>query len=801
MAVMRARGWGLLAVTASLAAVLVVAPPAAAENVIAVTTTDDVVNGGDGVVSLREAFTIANGDADDSRIVLGVDLVYRLCDGESGSDEDANADGDLDHTEANALLIEGHGSEIRASCPGERVIHNLHVDGPIELVDLQVSGGDLGAASFSGSGLYSLGNAELTNVVVTDNTGGSGVEVGTFFTERTLTVTDSRITDNGAASRGGLHVVDGIAVVSSTEILFNQGPGIAATNESVLAVTECTIRQNGGGGISGVDGAVSVSGSVVRDNDGPGIRNTGNAQDGFPLSVVDTLVDNNAGGVECSFCTDFTITGSTIVDSHPRADGEGGSGVFFQHNQVGPFATITGTTIEGNRSGDPGGGVRVLGLAGVVPVITIDSTTISGNRTTAVFDGGGGIYAESVDLTIEDDSHVDGNFAKPEGILVGGDGGGIAQVGGELHLTGATVDDNFADTSGGGVHLSDVDEATFADASISGNTADGFGGGGVSSVGDAALLDFVRASVTDNTAQLAGGGVATSAAGVDVHVERSTIAGNASLASNGGGISANGTAIGLQLRNSTVSGNTAASGQGGGVLKLGSGTLDLRHATIVENTGAAVANLVLGGSAMDAFGTVVADALGGGDDCSTAFGSVDTDGFNFSGDDTCGFGAGPGDQDGEGDPGLGALDANGGPTDTHLPQPTSPLIGAITLASCIVETVDQRGGARPQGSGCEIGSVEVATPGAVGDEAGARSGESVRIRVLANDVDPDRVLDRRSLRILVKPRHGSARVQRGGVVYRSRRSFAGVDRFVYRVCAGSRRIECTRATVRVRVTR
>ena len=391
-------------------------------------------------------------------------------------------------------------------------------------------------------------------------------------------------------------------------------------------------------------------------------------------------------------------------------------------------------------------------------------------------------------------------FAKPEGILVGGDGGGIAQVGGEVHLTGSTVDGNVADNGGGGVHLIDVDEATFTDASISGNTADGFGGGGLSSAGDASLLAFVRTSVTDNTAELAGGGVATSAAGIDVQVERSTIAGNESLGSNGGGISANGAGIGLLLRNSTVSGNTAASGQGGGVLKLGTGTLELRHATIVENTGSAVANVVLGGSTLTAFGAVVADALGGGDDCSVASGSVDSDGFNFAGDDTCDFGAGPGDQDGAGDPDLDSLDANGGPTDTHRPFPTSTLIGAIPAASCSVEAIDQRAVTRPQGVGCEIGSVEVSSPGAVPDETDVPSGEPVRIDVLANDLDFDDVLDPRMLRVVAKPRHGVANVRRGAVVYRSKRRFVGEDRFVYRVCAVNRRIGCTSAEVIVTVT-
>ena len=595
---------GALAVASASLAVVVAAPPAAAEDVITVTTTDDVVNAGDGVVSLREAFTTANTDADDSRIVLATDEVYRLCDGDSGTDEDLNADGDLDHTAADELVIEGHGSEIRAACPGERVIHNLHQDGPIALLDLQVSGGDLGVGSSSGSGVYSLGDAELTNVVVTDNTGGSGVEVGTFFTDRTLIVSDSSVTDNGP---GGIRIVDGSAVVSDSDILFNQGPGIAATNESALTVTDSTVRENGDGGIAGTDAAVTVSGSLVRDNGGAGIRTTGNAPNGFPLTVTDTVVDHNRGGVECSLCTELTITGATIVDNLSRTEGiGGGGGVLFRTNVVGPSATITATTIEGNSRSESGAGVRVIG-EGVTPLVTIGSTTISGNRTTDAFDDGGGIYAESVDLTIEGGSHVDGNFAKPDGIVVGGDGGGIAQLEGELHVTDSTIDGNFADARGGGVDLVDVAEASFTGTSIGGNTADGFGGGGLSSLGDAAQLGFATTSVTDNTAQLAGGGLAVSAAGSEVEIDRSTIAGNTSLASNGGGISANGAAIELTLRNSTVSGNEAGADQGGGVLKVGTGSLELRHATIVENTGGVVANVVLGDSTMEPFATVVAE--------------------------------------------------------------------------------------------------------------------------------------------------------------------------------------------------
>ena len=56
---------------------------------------------------------------------------------------------------------------------------------------------------------------------------------------------------------------------------------------------------------------------------------------------------------------------------------------------------------------------------------------------------------------------------------------------------------------------------------------------------------------------------------------------------------------------------------------------------------------------------------------------------------------------------LGALADNGGPTETMLPQPGSPLIDAIQpISECQVD-VDQRGVDRPQIKGCDTGAVEV----------------------------------------------------------------------------------------------
>jgi hypothetical protein len=87
---------------------------------------------------------------------------------------------------------------------------------------------------------------------------------------------------------------------------------------------------------------------------------------------------------------------------------------------------------------------------------------------------------------------------------------------------------------------------------------------------------------------------------------------------------------------------------------------------------------------------------------------------NFSDDATCGFTSSTDRQD-AGDPLLGPLGDNGGPTPTLLPLTGSPLINAIPLADCQADgaagiTTDQRGLPRPAETGCEIGSVELQPP-------------------------------------------------------------------------------------------
>jgi hypothetical protein len=129
----------------------------------------------------------------------------------------------------------------------------------------------------------------------------------------------------------------------------------------------------------------------------------------------------------------------------------------------------------------------------------------------------------------------------------------------------------------------------------------------------------------------------------------------------------------------------------------------------VDGNGAANGGNIYAETAINSFGSVVAEPLSS-TNCAGG-GTTNSSGYNFSDDASCNF-SGTGDRQSAGSPGLGALAANGGPTMTQLPQAGSPLLDAIPGSSCQADlaegtTTDQRGVTRPQGSGCDIGSVEV----------------------------------------------------------------------------------------------
>jgi hypothetical protein len=183
--------------------------------------------------------------------------------------------------------------------------------------------------------------------------------------------------------------------------------------------------------------------------------------------------------------------------------------------------------------------------------------------------------------------------------------------------------------------------------------------------------------------------------------------------------------------NSTFTGNSSTSWAGG---IADGGDLNLVYSTVTQNAvgvdvpldcaqGGATAdghvrardvdadNVSVDGT-FNAFANIV---VGGPTNCS--IGTPASAGYNFSNDNTCGFGAPTDSVSSTNDPNLGALGNNGGPTPTLLPLTGSPVIDAIPHVNCgdgdsIAQSVilsDQRGFGRPEVSGgkCDIGAVEV----------------------------------------------------------------------------------------------
>jgi predicted outer membrane repeat protein len=203
--------------------------------------------------------------------------------------------------------------------------------------------------------------------------------------------------------------------------------------------------------------------------------------------------------------------------------------------------------------------------------------------------------------------------------------------------------------------------------------------GGAVLVPPTATLTLIDSAVTGNTAAGDGGGIYSEG---ELELLRSTVAGNG--AENGGGIyQANVETGRLTLVSSTVSGNS-----GGGIATLAD--VALAQSTLADG-------LFLNGPVVEITDTIVA-ACGGQWRSFTAT-------YSLFVDASCPAG---GTGNVQGDPRLGTLADNGGPTDTRALQSGSPAIGAAGPELC--GGTDQRGVARPQSGSCDIGAYEYVAP-------------------------------------------------------------------------------------------
>ncbi|MGI8712064.1 MAG: choice-of-anchor Q domain-containing protein [Solirubrobacteraceae bacterium] len=302
--------------------------------------------------------------------------------------------------------------------------------------------------------------------------------------------------------------------------------------------------------------------------------------------------------------------------------------------------------------GGSGGGVYNRGR------LTLIHSTVSGNRAGAGGDGGSG---DANPLR----ASGGGGSGGP-----GGGGGGLDNRG-TLSVTASTVASNRAGAGGGG----GPGGTSAGPRGAGGSGGVGASGGGIFS--GAGLLTVLDSTLYDNIAGDGGGGGALTSTG-----------GNGG---DGGGIAVAGPS---RVRNATVAGNGVGTGGARGSTAGNPGAAGVGGGLFVQSA--------RGADDMQLQNTIVASSLGA--NCAGTTGSAIANvGRDLSyGDQTC-----PGRR---GNPELGPLEDNGGPTATMAIRAGSAATDAFPARNGGCPARDQRDVRRPQGRLCDIGAYESAIP-------------------------------------------------------------------------------------------
>lgn len=314
-----------------------------------------------------------------------------------------------------------------------------------------------------------------------------------------------------------------------------------------------------------------------------------------------------------------------------------------------------------------------------------------------------------------------------------------------------------------------VVDSTFVD-----NRAFDYDGGAIFSTEN---VEVIGSTFENNHARI-GGAIF---AGTYIEVNRSTFTGNTAQHS-AGALRADGGSV--ELIASTVTGNHAER-HGGGVSAHGNAFLG--SATVVDNRAAQGANasITKGDRGVWANRSVIALPAGGGPNCSGARTRPEgTQGYSFSDDSSCLLTHETDKQNG-GNPRLGELSDNGGSTHTRMPNETSPLVDAVPGEECAGLT-DQRGVARPQGNGCDIGAVERevedqnSPPIANDQQVTTAQNTAVEITLTGSDPDGDEL----TFAVTQQPSHGELTGEAPELTYIPAAGYSGSDSFTFTVDDG-----------------
>lgn len=429
--------------------------------------------------------------------------------------------------------------------------------------------------------------AVLAGGAIVFDCGMASIPISGYMEVSEATVIDgaSRITLNGGGSSAFFQVFSSANLTLRNLTLRN---GRAADARPLEIFGEATLEQvnvvnnqtGSNGGAATVYGKLTVRNSKFE-------ANTAASATGFATGGAAILVDGGNAAVWNSNFTTNSVGGNF-----------GNGGAISVRNG---WLSVTGSTFSDNYAFDGGALYIASGTQ-----VTVTQSIFSNNSARY-----GGAIENSGQLQL-DGSTLTGNLA------LGGDGGAIWSLSGDVDVTFSTLSENEAATTGGAV-------------SCYGNA-----------------LSVINSTLNGNIAGTDGGGIYSTC---DVN-----------------------------LTNSTLTGNTAPSGGGGGLFQQAVGAANVAYVTLANNSanmGGGVANDASGGLNS----IVVAMTLLANNAPGNCAGAVVSLGYNASSDDTCSGLNQTGDEQNAA-LALGPLANNGGSTRTRLLLDGNAALDAIPAAAC-----------------------------------------------------------------------------------------------------------------------
>ena len=383
-----------------------------------------------------------------------------------------------------------------------------------------------------------------------------------------------------------------------------------------------------------------------------------------------------------------------------------------QQNWNGVLATFTVNTTLDTVDTSPGDGVAADAAGNTSLRAAIMEANAVGGANEIILNAG--TYTLSLGPAGEDNA-ARGDLDVTGELAITGAGADVTIIDGNLldsvfHLKGDAADLTLTDLTikggrsnghGGGIHVGhNMARLTATRIIVSGNLADK--GAGIFNHGTMTLTDVVISSNGD-AATREGGGIYNERVAI---LNGVTIGGN--QADDGGGIINDNKAGSISLTNVTISGNTATN-KGGGLYTQKPATIV--NSTITLNSAAAGGGISHNGGTIDLKNTIVAGNMAALNP--DVEGALNSQGNNLIGDKGTASGFSNGvndDQVGTAgspiDPLLGALQDNGGYTQTHALLAGSPAIDAGDNSVGLAD--DQRRYSRPlDGNSDETATIDI----------------------------------------------------------------------------------------------